>query len=456
MMGQDTASSVIYMEVEGIKIAIELTKDAIRLAWQFGKFLVCSIAKSKYAKTSGKTNRGNFFARANGQAIVPCKMDKDTFQQFKKLAKKAGILYIDFKALKSGNQDIFNVIIMEKDLAMFQEILSQIKEKKIKDDVKNGMSEEEAHRGFDENNRTETMEEFAENVGATTEADVFDADMKEEFGEEYGKIYQFPKQKAAGVNKEKVNGLADIIQFTEWKEKMEKDKAAEIHFVYDEKNKKSQIVEQTETHIRIEGENLLGENGWKSIWVPKTAITPPLDKEPDENGMRKVVLRKEDIVVISDPVNGGTPEKMGAEEITYMQQKNEIPYAAEKQYEYGIADAERSDAENQTEMFDITINKETLLEDENEQAVKTRVPGTWGKDVRYLWINKKDIQDVYGGASMLTALDGTGTYKLYDKSGDVAERVNGKELFQHYSKVDKSVRKNASGAVTMKGRGRTI
>ena len=77
---------------------------------------------------------------------------------------------------------------------MFEKILSMIKENRIKEDVKSGMSEEQAEKVFDENNHTQTMDEFAENVGVMAEDDVFETDMKERFGEDYEeKILNFEK-----------------------------------------------------------------------------------------------------------------------------------------------------------------------------------------------------------------------------------------------------------------------
>ena len=39
---------------------------------------------------------------------------------------------------------------------------------------------------------------------------------------------------------------------------------------------------------------------------------------------------------------------------------------------------------------DITVSK-ILIKEENSRAVKTRVPGTWGEKVRYVWIKKENI-----------------------------------------------------------------
>lgn len=93
-----------------------------------------------------------------------------------------------------------------------------------------------------------------------------------------------------------------------------------------------------------------------------------------------------------------------------------------------------------TELADVTISK-TLIERENDHAVKTRVPGTWGENVRYLWINKSNIMEIHSGKTLLTFLDRNKDYKLYDKENRVVGTMNGTKLYtDHYDKVDTAVR----------------
>lgn len=460
MTGQGSdAASVIYMEVEGIKIAIRLAADAARIAGQLTKYLLSSgkagLEKAKYGKVYGKTNRKNFIMRASGQAVIPAGMDKKTFQLFAKEAGKAGILFTAYKPLKSGKRDSMQVMILEKDLAIFQDIISRIKEKTVREDVKNGMEEEQAGKEFDDTNRMESMEEFTENVGAATDADVFDADMKEEFGENYEEEIHFPKQKTAGINKEKVGALADIIQFTERRERMRKECPVEVGFVYDAAKEISQITEQTETHVKIEGEDLLGKNdGWKALWVPKSAIDPPLDREPGEGGRRTARLSRGETVVIYDPSGNELPTRIKGEELLYHQN-----FAPEE-----IAEEMGGYRRTAPKRFDITINKNTLFVQENERAVKTRVPGTWGHNARYLWISRKDMRDVYGGKSVLTFLEADKEYKLRGADGNVVETVSGSRLYQeHYDPVRRRLREETGipaqkgiETAVKKGRGRTL
>lgn len=90
-------------------------------------------------------------------------------------------------------------------------------------------------------------------------------------------------------------------------------------------------------------------------------------------------------------------------------------------------------------LSDVTISK-TLIVLENDHAVKTRVPGTWGKDARYVWLNKENIMDIHNGKTMLTFIDNGKNYKLYDEENRVVETKRGEELYSHYDKVESSVR----------------
>ncbi len=93
-----------------------------------------------------------------------------------------------------------------------------------------------------------------------------------------------------------------------------------------------------------------------------------------------------------------------------------------------------------TNLSDITISK-TLIAMENDRAVKTRVPGTYGKDVRYLWISKENIMEIHNGKTMLTFLDSHKDYKLYDAENRVVETKRGEELYRgHYDRVEAQVR----------------
>lgn len=483
MTGQSgEAMQVVYMEIEGIKLAYQVSKDALNLLRQLAKFLLCSLKDAPYKKVRGRTNMKNFLMRANGQTVIPCTMDQKSFKEFEKLAKKYGILYHEFHPLRSGKKGAVEIIIMEKDLAMFREILEQIKERQMREDVQNGMSEEQSTQDFDENNHTESMEEFAENVGAATSEEVFEEDMKERFGEDYEeKIVDFmkykeekegkdsPKGKAAGVDNEKVDKLADAIRFKERSEKLKNSDSVQVQFEYDPRSGKSQIEEETETHVKITGKGF-GENGdpkeWGSAWIPKDAIDPPLDRDAGADGKRTAYLSGNADVVVENPKGKAAPKKIRAKE-----------WKAGTFVAEGVQYRTTPSAEKKKKL-DITIGRTYVWEqseskkapamiwEETEKAVKTRVPGTYGENMRFLWIEKEELEDAYDGKSFLSSLDADKEYKLYAKDGREAETIKGSELYRrNYDAVNPGVRekagKQAQSAVRQaapmpKGRGRSI
>ncbi|MGC6173945.1 PcfB family protein [Lacrimispora sp. 38-1] len=91
-------------------------------------------------------------------------------------------------------------------------------------------------------------------------------------------------------------------------------------------------------------------------------------------------------------------------------------------------------------LADVTISK-TLIVSENDQAVKTRVPGTWGDKARYVWLNKENIMDIHNGKTLLTFLDKEKAYKVYDEENRVVETIKGDALYSnHYDKVEATIR----------------
>ena len=96
-------------------------------------------------------------------------------------------------------------------------------------------------------------------------------------------------------------------------------------------------------------------------------------------------------------------------------------------------------ASKNANLSDVTISKKLIIE-ENDHAVKTRVPGTWGEEARYVWLRKENIMEIHGGKTMLTLLDSTKDYKLYDEQNRVVTTQKGNELYTHYDKVESSVR----------------
>ena len=93
------------------------------------------------------------------------------------------------------------------------------------------------------------------------------------------------------------------------------------------------------------------------------------------------------------------------------------------------------------DLTDITITKK-LITDENDHAIKTRIPGTWGENAQYVWINKDKAMEIHDGKTILTFLDRNKEYKIYSADNRVVATMKGKDLYEgHYDRVSAEVRK---------------
>lgn len=93
------------------------------------------------------------------------------------------------------------------------------------------------------------------------------------------------------------------------------------------------------------------------------------------------------------------------------------------------------------DLTDITITKK-LITEENDHAIKTRIPGTWGENAQYVWINKDKAMEIHDGKTILTFLDRNKEYKIYSADNRVVGIMKGKDLYEgHYDRVSAEVRK---------------
>lgn len=98
---------------------------------------------------------------------------------------------------------------------------------------------------------------------------------------------------------------------------------------------------------------------------------------------------------------------------------------------------------NDPSRVDITISRK-LYEEENLTSIKTRVPNTYGDNVRYLWLDKSDVVSINGGKTFFAYLNRDKEYELVDRDGQVTEKISGQNLQkQHYDSVDVNVKNRA-------------
>lgn len=95
---------------------------------------------------------------------------------------------------------------------------------------------------------------------------------------------------------------------------------------------------------------------------------------------------------------------------------------------------------NNENLVDITISKKMVAE-ENSHAVKTRIPGTYGENAAYIWLEREDLMEVHGGKSLLAFLDKNREYNIYSDENQIIRTIQGEQLYrEHYDEVEKAVR----------------
>ena len=108
-------------------------------------------------------------------------------------------------------------------------------------------------------------------------------------------------------------------------------------------------------------------------------------------------------------------------------------------------------ASKDPDLVDITITKK-LVAEENGHAIKTRVPGTWGENARYIWLGKDRMMESDDGKSILVFLERGRDYELYAADNSVAGVIKGKDLYEgYYDEVDAKVRERYERALGKSG-----
>ena len=153
-------------------------------------------------------------------------------------------------------------------------------------------------------------------------------------------------------------------------------------------------------------------------------------------------LKEGRIATFEDYVMNGKEEELGKLTSYLKNQKAELNLDENRILEYQeLAErAETISKAQDVQLEDITINK-SLIAKETDTEIKMRIPGTWGEDVRFLWVSKEQAMDIHDGKTILTFLDQNRTYDIYDKDDRVVDMLSGKELYsKHYDRVEKAVR----------------
>jgi hypothetical protein len=340
------AVQIIRVAYDGIEIAMKIGGGALDLV---KKMFSLIIGLLDYEKSIGKTSMRELVKRGGDLQVFQFKTDD--IKQFRKLAKKYGILYSELPDvnLADGMSEIIFHSEAVPRMNMLMQKLTGSKIATFEDYLKNG-----------DPNHLDNLMEF----------------LKKQRGNEM------------------------------------------IHTASDEK-------------VNDTFDNLIEQVGLFAADKPSVSV--------DQIGKNFNIDSKQAEDVVKRLESIGLLEKRGADGTHKVVMDKEAFMNRIKGYQ-DLADRMRVIAASKNlDLSDVTISKKMIVE-ENARAIKTRVPGTWGDDARYLWVNKDNIMEIHNGKTLLTFLDKNKEYKLYDKDNRVVETKHGTQLYGHYSKVEAEVR----------------
>ena len=91
--------------------------------------------------------------------------------------------------------------------------------------------------------------------------------------------------------------------------------------------------------------------------------------------------------------------------------------------------------DNKSNEINITID-ESLVFSDKAGMIKTRVPGTYGENIRFLMVGQSDVEYINNDKTILTSLKADKTYNLFDSDNKIVEKISGQKLFDgHYDPV---------------------
>lgn len=94
------------------------------------------------------------------------------------------------------------------------------------------------------------------------------------------------------------------------------------------------------------------------------------------------------------------------------------------------------------DIMDNTIHMDisTLVKDETPDKYFVRIPNTAGKD--YMWVNKSECDELFGGKTLSTKLDFTKSYAVFDSEGNSKGERRGDDLARCYNTRNPHANKN--------------
>ena len=207
------------------------------------------------------------------------------------------------------------------------------------------------------------------------------------------------------------------------------------------------LSEKRKSRGKVRLTEMLKEKGGMTLFTLKTDELAAFAKSAKKYGIKYCVVKDK-------KSNGNTLDlfcrAMDAPVINRIIEKNNLS-AVHQDVQVGNSKARtendslsgRDYPEPAYEYGDITITKElnSLVIEENETAIKTRVPRTFGKNIKFLWIDKANLTEVHGGKSYRTHIDPDETYELFGEEDQLVKTIKGVDLIKYYDRHDKKQEK---------------
>lgn len=185
-------------------------------------------------------------------------------------------------------------------------------------------------------------------------------------------------------------------------------------------NKKNHTKETEKTEEIIDG--LIEKVGWyamekASIRVEKVMEDFQITKKQAEN-----VIEKLETMGVLEKKEDGTHKTVKRKE-DFLECIQNYQNLAKRIHVIGAA--------KNPNLVEITVAKK-MIEEENDHAMKMRIPSTWGKEARYLWVEKQDLMEIHQGKTLRTFLDKEKEYSLYSAHNEKVGKIKGEQLYQQY------------------------
>lgn len=398
-------NQIINTSIHGIEISVRVTKETLFMLKRLIEILQATTFRRGLHKTTGKMLLSTLKMKGN---VFSAKMTDDVYKEFKSFlrhkGKKYGIQWANGPTLEKGFNRVF---IAEADADLYKAFLEDYarkhcKSKEAKADVIKDNSMEDLYTYMNHSGLLECSNEEYEKAQISVNGKAWmDKVDKAEKPEHQKKNLIHEGMKKNKMQDLKKTGKYQFISFSA-KDILEKSNDSNVIKVADPIHDHTIQIDFKPQYLFQDGDKLTAA-------VPndqKVNIRNLVNDEPLEMPMKDYMSQRKEIM-----------------EHFHMEKSTVEPnYKREK-----AADRTKKNPN----IVDITISK-TLVQGEDGQHFKTRIPGMYGDNEGFLWVKKESAKEVHNGKSIHTYLNKEEKYNIYAADGKILRDMRGDELYSHY------------------------